>query len=353
MNKAENKINVAIVGVGSFTKALLEGVAFYSRNPEEKLGLMNPLIGPYKVSDINFVCAFDVDERKVGKHLHEAIYSPPNVTKQIAESLQYPARVHRGPTLGSVHKALQGSFVIESGQKEADVAGILKDCKAHVVLNLVPSGSEQATLFYAQAALDAGCSFINCIPTTLATIPEWQERFKEKGLVLLGDDIKSQLGATMLNRILLEFLNMRGVRVVKSEQENRGGNADHYNLLYRADSKHKSKTEALKSFLGEDDAKPKVSFVYTGQPSGHKRVTINIEGEMFGRTAISIHSVIEDEISINGAGVAVDAIRAAKLLMDHGRQQDAWQVCPFLMKSPPKPVSDSKAHELFKNIIDV
>lgn len=347
------KVNVAIIGIGSFAKALVEGVAFYSKNQGEAKGLMNPLIGPYSVEDINFVAGFDVDERKVGKKVHEAIYAPPNVTKQIVEALEYEALVHRGPTLDSVHEAMKGSFVRESSQAEADVAAVLLDCKTDVVVNLVPSGGEQATNFYAQAALDAGCSFVNCIPTALASRPEWSRRFLDKGLVLIGDDIKSQLGATMLNRVLLEFLKMRGVRVTKSEQENRGGNADHFNLLHRAQTKEKSKREALTHFLGEDDAKPSVKFLYTGEPSGHKRVTIDVEGEIFGRVPISIHSVIEDEISVNGAGVAVDAIRVAKFLVDQNKQQDFWKACPFLMKSPPKPVSDTKAYELFKEVINV
>ncbi len=347
------KINVAIVGVGSFTKALVEGVAFYTKNPNEHRGLMNPFIGPYQVQDINFVAAFDVDERKVGKKLHEAISVKPNITKQITESLTYDAVVHRGPTLDSVSKAMKESFVQESTTPATDVATVLRESKADLVVNLVPSGGEQATLAYAQAALDAGCGFINCIPTPLATLSDWTQRFEAKGLVLLGDDIKSQLGATMLNRILLEFLKIRGIRVLKSEQENRGGNADHFNLLDRAASKEKSKREALTQFLTEDDVKPKVNFIYTGVPSGHKRVTIDIEGEMFGRVPITIHSVIEDEISVNGAGVLVDAIRVAKFLMDSNRQSDAWKASPFLMKSPTRPVSDGKAFDLFQEIIKV
>ncbi len=347
----DKKVNVAIIGVGSFTKALVEGVSFYTKNPEESKGLMNPQIGSYKVSDINFVAAFDVDERKVGKKLHEAIYAPPNVTQQITESLEYDCVVHRGPTLDSVHEALKGSFVMESNREVVDVANVLKQSNADVVLNLVPSGGEKATHAYAEAALSAGVSYINCIPTPLATLPEWQKRFEEKNLVLLGDDIKSQLGATMLNRILLEFLKMRGIKVTKSAQENRGGNADHFNLLHRAETKEKSKREALTHFLEDDDAKPSVKFVYTGEPSGSKRVTIEIEGEMFGRVPISIHSIIEDQISVNGAGVAVDAIRVAKFLVDQKLQSEVWKASPFLMKSPQKPVSDTQAFELFKQVI--
>ncbi|OGH88348.1 MAG: hypothetical protein A3J93_04820 [Candidatus Magasanikbacteria bacterium RIFOXYC2_FULL_42_28] len=346
------KINVAIIGVGSFTKALVEGVAFYTKNPKDITGLAHPLIGKYRVADINFVAAFDVDERKVGKKLHEAIYAGANVTKKIADPLVYDAVVHRGPTLDGVVDEMKGSFVIESESPVANIVKILKNSKTDIVVNLAPTGSDQVTYFYAEAAVEAGCSFINCIPTPLVTIPKWRAKFENKKLVLLGDDTKSQLGATMLNRFLLSLLKMRGIKVTKSEQENRGGNTDHYNLLYRAQTKEKSKREALTKFLDTDDAKPTVTFHYTGEPSGHKIVNLKIEGEIFGRAPISITSVIEDEISINGAGTVVDAIRVAKLLVDSGRQKEASRVCPFLMKSPPEQMSDMEAAVAFDKILN-
>lgn len=319
-----SKINVAIIGVGSMAKALVEGVSFYTKNPDEKTGLTHPLLGRYGVYDINFVAAFDVDERKVGKKLHEAISQGANITKKITDSVEYSAIVRRGPTLDGVIDEMRGSFVVESNAPVANVVNVLKESETDVVVNLVPTGSDQATYAYAEAALDAGCSFINCIPTPLVTIPDWRKRFEGKGLVLLGDDTKSQLGATMLNRFLLHLLKMRGIKVTKTEQENCGGNADHYNLLYRA--------------------KSKVTFHYTGEPSGHKNVNLKIEGEIFGRTPISINAVIEDEISINGAGTVVDAIRIAQLLKDTGQVKEAYKVCPFLMKSPPEPIDDTKAY---------
>jgi len=344
------KINVAIIGVGSFAKALVEGVSFYTKNSDEKIGLMNFLIGGYHVKDINFVVAFDIDERKVGRKLHEAISEGGNVTRQITEPLEYDALVYRGPTLDGVIEKMKGTFVQESKAPIAEVANILKEKKVNVVINLVPSGGDEATYFYANSALDAGCSFINCIPTPLAILPEWKEKFETNGLVLIGDDIKSQLGATMLNRYLLELLKMRGILATKSTQENRGGNADHYNLLYRAGAKEKSKRETLSSALGESNIKPSVSFHYTGEPSGHKVVKLNIEGEIFGRTPISISAVIEDEISINGAGTVVDAIRMAQALVDSGKQSDADVVAPFLMKCSGKQVSDSQAKEDFLGV---
>ena len=346
-----NTINVAVVGVGSFTKALIEGVAFYTKNPDEERGLIHPQIGPYRVQDIRFVAAFDVDERKVGKKLHEAISAGANVTKQITEPLESSALVYRGPTLDGVIEEMRGTFVHESTAPSADIAYILKETGAEVVLNLLPTGSTQATFAYAEAALQAGCSFVNCIPTPLATLPEWKKRFADAGLCLLGDDIKSQLGATMLNRALLSLLKMRGITVTTSAQENRGGNADHYNLLYRAQAKETSKREALSQILGDDAVKPSVTFAYTGEPSGHKQVHLKLEGELFGRTPISIEAVIEDEISINGAGVAVDAIRVAKLLVERNQPHKSDDVCAFLMKSPARQMSDIESSESFERVL--
>lgn len=345
------KINVAIIGVGSFAKALVEGVSFYTKNPDDTTGLINPHIGNYQVKDINFVVAFDVDKRKVGKKLYEAISKGSNVTKQITSSVKYDAIVYRGPTLDGVVKQMRDTFVQESDSPVVNVVNILKKHRVDVVINLVPSGSDQATYMYADAALQAGCSFINCIPTPMATIPAWRKKFEKKKLVLLGDDTKSQLGATMLNRLLLEVCKMRGIKVTKSDQENRGGNADHFNLLYRAETKEKSKREALTKYL-EKDVKPTVSFHYTGKPSGHKIVNLTIEGEMFGRTPIHITSIIEDEISINGAGTVVDAIRIAKLLVDKNKQKEAKNVCAFLMKSPPQRMSDQEAFIAFNKLLD-
>lgn len=347
------KINVGIVGIGSFAKALVEGVSFYTKNPEETTGLLHPAIGHYRVKDINFVCAFDVDERKVGKKLHEAISLGSNITREITKSLEYEAVVYRGPTLDGVIEEMKGNFVHESKDESADVAKILKETKTDVLVNLVPSGSDEATLFYAEEALKAGCSFINCIPSPLATVAELRKKFEEKGLVVLGDDIKSQLGATMLNRFLLQLLKMRGIKITKTHQENRGGNADHYNLKYRFEHKEKSKSGTLKTFLEKDDATPTVAFTYTGEPSGHKLVNITIEGEIFGRTPISITSVIEDEISINGAGTAADAIRMAQYLVDTKQQRKMQWACPFLFKTPPENMNDTEAAETFDKLLEI
>lgn len=346
------KINVAVVGVGNFTRALMEGVAFYTKNPEETVGLMNPFIGAYQVKDIHFVAGFDVDERKVSKKLSEAVEMEPNVPMNICKPLDYDAMVYRGPTLGSIVEPMKGRFVKESKEASINIAEVLKQNKVEVLVNLLPTGSDEATYLYAEASLEAGCHFINCIPTPLATQASWVQRFEEKGLVLLGDDIKSQLGATMLNRQILQVMKMRGIKIERSEQENKGGNTDHFNLLYRATAKEKSKRTALTEFLSQEDARPVVKFTYTGIPSGHKEVQIHIEGRIFGNTPIKLFAKIEDEISVNGAGVAVDAIRVAKLL-GATKCVQARETNAFLMKSPLKPMSDFEAFDAFEKIVSL
>lgn len=345
------KINIAIVGVGNFAKALIEGIAYYTHHPHETIGLMHPILGGYLVSDIRPVAAFDIDERKVGKLLHEAIHAEPNVTTSISSPLMYDAIVHRGPTLdGAIHET-RDYFIHESSVPVTDIVSILKETCADIVVNLLPTGAEQATTTYARAALEARCSFVNCIPSPLASDPQWSERFRELGRVLFGDDIKSQLGATFVNRGLLSLLHMRGVHITRSQQENRGGNADHFNLLYRSSSKEKSKRNALAHVIQTEQFRPEVTFSYTGIPSGHKQVTITIHGELFGRVPITLTTKIEDEISINGAGVVVDAIRAAQFLVDTKKQIKSDMLCPFLMKSPLHPLPDQEAYELFERVI--
>ncbi len=347
-----NKINVALVGVGNCAKALVEGVAFYTKHPDETVGLMNPLIGPYHPKDINFVAAFDVDERKVGRKLHEAVSAEPNMTAKISDPLEYDVVVQRGPTYDSVVDAMREFFIHESRAPVVDITRVLRESEADILVNYLPSGGEQATYAYAEAALEAGCHVLNCIPTPLATIPQWRKRFEDRGLLVMGDDIKSQVGATILNRSLLSLLKMRGVKVTKSVQENVGGNADHFNLLHRYEAKERSKRAALTSILGEGDIKPVVKLSYTGENTGHKLVKIQIEGEIFGRTPIVISAQIEDEISINSAGIVVDAIRALKLLALTRARTEIDNLTAFLMKTPPKPMPDLDAFNAFQDTME-
>lgn len=344
-------IRVAIVGVGNCAKSLVEGIAFYTKNSDEIIGLMHPKIGAYSPFDITFVAAFDVDERKVGKPLHQAINSEPNKTVKIMDAIEYPVVIQRGPTENSIIPQMRDYFIHESDLPAVDVISALKKSRAEIVLNYLPTGSDQATYFYANAALEAGCSFINCMPTPIAKNSEWRKRFEEKGLVLLGDDIKSQLGATIANRVLLHLFKIRGIRVTKSEQTNYGGNADHYNLHFRPEAKEESKEHALTSSLTSHDAHPHAEMVYTEQNYDHKQAKIKIAGQMWGKIPVSIDLTLEDEDSPNSAGVVVDAIRATKHLTERGNVKKASDLCGFLFKSPPTQYSDDQALEKFDQII--
>ncbi|MCX6768110.1 MAG: inositol-3-phosphate synthase [Candidatus Micrarchaeota archaeon] len=344
-------INVAIIGTGNCAKSLVEGVAFYSKNKNDKIGLMNPNIGKYHPSDIRFVAAFDIDERKVGKKLGEALNTEPNRTVKIADIPEHGVIVQRGPTHDSVIPELREYFIHESDRPAVDVARVLKDSGAEIAVNYLPTGSDKATYAYAEAALAAGCSFINCMPTPIAKSREWQGKFAAAGLVLMGDDIKSQCGATIVNRVLLDLFKMRGIRVTKSEQVNYGGNCDHFNLHYRPEAKEESKESALNSVLDADDAKPSARMIYTEKNYDHKKARIKIDGEIFGHVPVSIDLTLEDEDSPNSGGVVNDAIRAARLLTENGKPHLAKDLCAFLFKAPPEQLPDSEALQKFRKTI--
>jgi len=346
-----NTINVAIIGVGNCAKSLVEGVAFYTRHPNETVGLTHPTVGGYSVSDISFVAAFDVDERKVGKRLSDAIVAEPNRTLRISEPLATDVVVKRGPSCDAIIPQAREFFIHESKDKVVDVAAELRAAGAEIVLNYVPAGSEEATYVYAAAALEAGCSFINCMPTNLARNEAWQRRFEKKGLVLLGDDIKSQLGATILNRTLLELMKRRGARVTKSDQTNFGGNADHFNLHFRPHAKESCKEAALHSVLGPRDAVPNARMIFTEKNYDHKKAEILVSGEVFGRVPVSISVTLEDEDSPNSAGVVVDAIRAARVLRETDQISRAPDVAASLMKAPSVQLSEAVACARFRKIV--
>lgn len=346
-------IRVGIVGVGNCAKSLVEGVAHYTRNPDDTVGLMHPDIGGYRPADIEFVAAFDVDIRKVHQKLHDAINAEPNRTLKIADPLEYDVVVQRGPTVDSIIDEMRAYFIHESNDSPVDVAEVLRRSGTQILLNYLPTGSDEATYTYARAALDAGCSFINCMPTPIAKDDDWRGRFACEDLVLMGDDIKSQCGATIVNRVLLSLLRMRGIRVVRSDQVNFGGNADHYNLHYRPEAKEASKEAALSSVLGPDDAKPEASMVYTEANFDHKEARIRIEGEMFGHIPVSLDVTLDDEDSPNSGGVVIDAVRGAKVLLDRCRASDARYLCAFLMKSPFHQLEDVAAGELFRKVLGV
>jgi len=345
------KINTALVGIGNCSKALLEGIAFYTKNKTDNIGLMHPLIGKYHPSDIDFVMAFDVDKRKVGKKLSEAIYALPNRTIKISNPIDYNVTVKRGPTCDSIIPEMTKWYINESKKPEVDLVRALKDSDTDIVINFLPTGSDNATYAYADAALKAGCCFINCMPTPIAKSKKWRSKFQRAGLVLLGDDIKSQCGATILNRSILTLMKARGVNITRSSQINFGGNADHFNLKYRPLSKKESKGDALRSVLGKDDEPPIIKMRYVEENYDHKQAKIKITGMIFGHIPVSVNLTLEDEDSPNSAGVVIDAIRATKVLMDRKAVDEADKLSPFLMKSPATQYSDSEAINLFNEVI--
>ena len=345
------KIKVAIIGVGNCAKSLVEGVTFYSKNPNETIGLIHYKVGGYSVSDIEFVAAFDIDERKVDRPLHEAIMVEPNRTMTIAELEPSKVIVKRGPTHDSVIDENRDYFIHESKKLPIDVVAELKASEAEVVLNYLPTGSDKAAFAYAEAALEAGCSFVNCMPTKLGRDKTWMDRFAQKNLVLLGDDIKSQFGATVVNRALLELFKRRGFKITQSDQTNYGGNADHHNLHYRPHAKEESKESALNSVLSLDDVKPIARMVYTEKNYDHKRASLFLVGEMFGKVPASLHVILDDEDSPNSGGIVVDAIRATRVLIEKNATEKAIELGASLMKAPFKQLSEEESYRKFSEIL--
>jgi len=344
-------IRTAIVGVGNCAKSLVEGLAFYRNNDDESVGLVRRLIGAYKVGDIEITAAFDIDDRKVGKPLNEALFAQPNCTKPLAPMPPALVSVHRGPSGDSVIPELREYYIHESGLEAVDVGAVLRASQSEIVLNYLPTGSNAVAHLYAEAALNSACSFINCMPAPLGKDTALRDRFARAGLVLLGDDIKSQCGATVLNRMVLSLLRLRGVHLLSSTQVNYGGNADHFNLQFRGQQKEECKEASLLSVIGADDAKPQASMIYREGNFDHKRAVIEIRGEIFGRASVTIDLVLEDEDSPNSGGIVVDAIRATKVLHETGNAHRSAEICAALMKSPPYQLLEEDASQQFDAVI--
>lgn len=346
------KIRVGVVGVGNCLKSLLEGISYYTANPAEEAGLMHPLVGEYRISDIEIVAAFDIDSRKVGKPLHLAAESSPNHTAPLAAIPPSGIIVERGPTFDSVIPELRKYYIHESDHQAASVRQVLKKAEAEIVVNYLPTGSDDAARHYAEESLAAGCSFINCMPSPLAKDVALRERFLSRGLALLGDDIKCQCGVTILNRMLLNLCRMRGVKISKSDQFSYGGNADYFNLRYRAAAKEESNRAALGSAVREGDAPPETHLIFTEENYDHKRAVVQIHGSIFGGAPISISVTLDDEDSPNSGGSVVDAIRATKMLVNHKRPELGAMISAGLMKSPPIQLGEEEAHHQFGQILN-
>ncbi len=345
----EKKIRVAIIGVGNCASALVQGVHFYRDAPDDVFipGLMHSRVGPYHVRDIEFTAAFEVNAKKVGKDLSEAIFAEPNNTYRICDVPHMGVKVYRGMTHDGIGKYL--SDVIEKAPGPTDdIVGILKDTKTDVVINFLPVGSEMATKWYVEQVLEAGCAFVNGIPVFIAQQPYWQRRFAERGLPVIGDDVKSQVGATILHRMLARLFTDRDVRIDRTYQLNFGGNTDFLNMLERErlESKKISKTRAVTSQIPYDIGDKNIHVGpsdYVPWLEDRKWCHIRMEGTTFGNIPLNMEVKLEVWDSPNSAGVMIDAIRMAKLALDRGLSGAIVEPSAYFMKSPPVQVPDDKA----------
>lgn len=358
-----SKIKLAIVGVGNCASALIQGIYYYRDGRDlSSAGLLHPCIGPYRLEDIVPVAAFDVDYRKVGKDLSEAIFAEPNCTKIFYRDIpKMGVEVKMGPVLDGVPAHMEKypeKRAFRVAKKDpADVVKVLKDSGAEVLINYLPVGSEEATRFYMEAALEAGCGVVNCIPVFIASDVTWADRFKKKGLPIVGDDIKSQLGATITHRVLTKCFADRGVKLERTYQLNIAGNTDFLNMLERSrlDSKRISKTEAVQSQLPQPLPEENIhigpsDFIFW--QDDNKVCFIRMEGRQFGDVPFNLELRLSVEDSPNSAGVAVDAIRCCKLAMDSGIGGPLEAASAFTMKHPPKQYPDWQAKQMLEEFID-
>ncbi|MET8256043.1 inositol-3-phosphate synthase [Micromonospora sp. NPDC005553] len=350
-------VRVAIVGVGNCASSLVQGVEYYrNADPNDRVpGLMHVAFGEYHVSDVEFVAAFDVDAKKVGMDLSEAIVASENNTIKLCDVPPTGVSVQRGPTFDGLGEYYR-EIVEESDATPVDVAQTLRDAQVDVVVCYLPVGSEQAAKFYAQAAIDAGCAFVNALPVFIASNPEWAKKFEDAGLPIVGDDIKSQVGATIVHRALAKLFEDRGVELLRTYQLNFGGNMDFMNMLERKRlvSKKISKTQSVTSQIPHEMSK---SDVHIG-PSDHvpwlddrKWAYIRLEGRSFGDTPLNAELKLEVWDSPNSAGVIIDAVRAAKIALDRKIGGPILSASSYFMKSPPVQYADHDAHQAVEEFI--
>ena len=346
----QDKVRVAIVGVGNCASAFVQGVEHYRKaDPNKEVpGLMHTDLGGYHVSDIEFTCAFDINRTKVGKDLGKAIWADPNNTMKFAKvPAKIGAPVYRGMTLDGIGKYAKEKIKKAPGET-ADIATILRETRTDVVVSYLPVGSEDATRWYVEQVLEAGCGFVNCIPVFIASSDYWGRKFKKAGLPIIGDDIKSQVGATIIHRTLARLFHDRGVKMLRTSQLNVGGNMDFYNMLERErlESKKVSKTQAVTSIMGHELP---ADDVYIG-PSDYvpwltdrKWAHIRLEGQAFGDVPLNVEMKLEVWDSPNSAGIVIDAVRLCKLAMNNGISGQLDGPSSYLMKSPKNQRPDDQA----------
>jgi len=353
----KDKVRVAIIGVGNCASSLVQGVEYYRNAAETDFipGLMHVNLGGYHISDVEFSAAIDIDSSKVGKDLGEAIFSGPNNTYKFADIPQTGVKVARGMTHDGLGKYLS-QVITKAPGSTADIVNLLKDTGTDVVINYLPVGSETATKWYVEQVLQAGCGFVNCIPVFIGREQYWRDRFEQAGLPIIGDDIKSQVGATIVHRTLARLFRERGVRLERTMQLNVGGNTDFYNMLERdrLESKKISKTNAVTSQLDYDIGPDNVHIGpsdYVAWLTDRKWAYIRLEGRTFGDVPLNVELKLEVWDSPNSAGVVIDAVRCAKLAKDNSISGALLGPSAYFMKSPPIQYTDEQARLMTEEFI--
>ena len=349
-------IRVAIAGVGNCASALIQGVEYYKdiKRDEKIPGVMHTYFGDYHISDIEFVAAFEVNKEKIGKDLNEAIWAPPNNCAKFSEVPETGVIVQAAPILDGVAPHMYESFRADKSLETVDVAQVLRDTKADMLINYLPVGSAKASEMYAQACLDAGCAFLNCIPAFIASDPEWAQKFVDAGLPVAGDDIKSQVGATILHRVVARLFYDRGVLLDSTYQLNIGGNTDFENMTVenRLQTKRVSKTEAVQSLIPYEVPTRIGPSDYVPFLGDHKVCYIRINSHSFGNMPITFDAKLVVNDSPNSAGVVIDALRAVKIALDRGISGPLLGISSYSFKHPPQQVTDDKAHQWVEDFIE-
>lgn len=349
-------IRVAIAGVGNCASALIQGVEYYKDAKRDEVipGVMHAYFGDYHISDVEFVAAFEVNKKKIGKDLSEAIWAPPNNVAKFSDVPKNGVIVQAGPIMDGVAPHMYESFRADKSIEPVDVTQVLKDTKADMLVNYLPVGSAKATEYYAQCALDAGCAFVNCIPEFIASRPEWAKKFEDAGLPVAGDDIKSQVGATILHRVVSRLFYDRGVVLDSTYQLNIGGNTDFENMTVenRLQTKRVSKTEAVQSLIPYKVPTRIGPSDYVPFLEDHKVCYIRINSHSFGNLPITLDAKLVVNDSPNSAGVVIDAIRATKIALDRGISGQLLGISSYSFKHPPVQVPDDEAHRWVEDFIE-
>src|SRR5436853_1099931 len=355
--RSRRKVRVAVLGVGNCASSLVQGVQYYrdAKPGSEIPGIMHAELGGYQIRDIEFSAAFDIDKDKVGKDLSDAIFAGHNNTVKFADVPHLGIKVERGMTHDGLGKYLS-EIIVKAPGPTADIVGILKATKTDVVVNYLPVGSEEAVKWYAEQVLEAGCAFVNCMPVFLAREPYWRGRFEKRGVPIIGDDIKSQVGATIVHRILTRLFEDRGVKLERTYQLNFGGNTDFLNMLERErlTSKKISKTNSVKSQMSADIGADNIHIApsdYAPWLGDRKWAYMRLEGRSFGDVPLNVELKLEVWDSPNSAGVVIDAIRCCKLGLDRKRDAALDGPSSYFMKSPPAQYTDGVAHQLTEAFI--